>query len=207
LPAEIVSLRELGIEIDVVEDGRTPEENARKKARAYSTASNLPTLAVDGGLHIARFAAEKQPGVHVKRIHRTGRAIVDREILAHYARELDRVGGQSTATWQIAIVLMASADRVFAETFSLEVVLTTRKQGPLRPGEPLTSLMVDPTTGRHYAEMTYGERPDSRQVLTFMSECLDEIGWSKEDDVLGRPTAGHQTVSDNLQRQRTESAT
>lgn len=198
LPVEILSLRDLGIEIDVLEDGRTPEENAHKKARTYLTASSLPTLAIDGGLHIARFAAEKQPGVCVKRIHRTRRAVTDREILAHYVRELDRVGGQSAATWQIAIVLMLSADRVFAKTFSLEVVLTTRKRGPLRPGEPLTSLMVDPTTGRHYAELTLAERPDSRQVLAFMSECLAEIGWSKEDGVFGLSAARHETVSDNL---------
>jgi inosine/xanthosine triphosphate pyrophosphatase family protein len=197
LPVEIVSLRDLGIEIDVVEDGRTPEENARKKARSYWTASSLPTLAVDGGLYIARFTAEKQPGVFVKRIHRMGRTITDREIFAHYVRELDRVGGHSMATWQIAIVLMLSADRVFARTFSLEVLLTTREQGPLRPGEPLTSLMVDPDTGKHYTEMTYGERPDSRHVLAFLSECVDQIGERKEADGSGLPAACHQTVSDS----------
>ena len=92
LPVEILSLRELGIEIDVAEDGQSAMENARKKARAYLAASNLPTLAVDAGLHIARLAAERQPGVYVKRIHRTGREVTDREVLAHYVRELDRVG-------------------------------------------------------------------------------------------------------------------
>jgi 8-oxo-dGTP diphosphatase len=175
LPVKILSLRDLDIEIDVAEEGQTPEENARIKAETYWAASSLPTLAVDGGLYIARFPPEKQPGVYVKRIHGADQEVADREILAHYARELDRVGGQSTATWQIALVLMASADRVFASTFTLEVLLATQDQGPLRPGEPLTSLMVDPTTGKHYAEMTYGERPDSARVVDFVRGCLDKI--------------------------------
>lgn len=181
LPIEILSPRDLGIEIDVAEDGRSPEENARKKARAYLAASNLPTLAIDAGLHIACLEPERQPGVYVKRIHRTGREVSDREVLAHYVRELDRVGGASAATWQVAMVLMVSRDSVFARTFALDVLFTTQMQGTLRPGEPLTVLMVDPATGRHYTEMPYGKRPDSEQILSFVRACLDEIEGGMED--------------------------
>jgi 8-oxo-dGTP diphosphatase len=180
LPIELFSPKDLDIEIDVAEDGRSPQENACKKARAYWAASNLPTLAVDAGLTIARLDQERQPGVYVKRIHRTGQEVTDREVLAHYVRELDRVGGESAATWQVALALMVSENEVFTRTFALEVLLTTREQGPLRTGEPLTVLMVDPATDKHYTEMTYGERPDSRQVLSFVSECLDEIGEKRD---------------------------
>ena len=175
LPVEVLSLRDLGIETDVAEEGQTPEENAHIKAEMYWAASNLPTLAVDSGLYIAHFPPEKQPGVYVKRIHGADQEVADSEILAHYTRELDRVGGQSTATWQIALALMASADRIFAKTFTLKVLLVTQGQSPLRPGEPLTSLMLDPTTGKRYAEMTYSERPDSVQVVDFVKRCLDKM--------------------------------
>ncbi len=46
---------------NVIEDGKTFEENARKKARAYFEYSGLPTFADDSGLVIP--ALNGQPGV------------------------------------------------------------------------------------------------------------------------------------------------
>ena len=43
---------DLGIRLNVIEDGTTYAENARKKAAAYATASRLPTLADDSGLEV-----------------------------------------------------------------------------------------------------------------------------------------------------------
>lgn len=43
---------EIGLDLDVVEDGNTYEENAGKKARAYADASGLLALADDSGLEV-----------------------------------------------------------------------------------------------------------------------------------------------------------
>ena len=47
LPFEILDPENLGIDLDVAEDGKTPEENAREKARAYHLASRMPTFSID----------------------------------------------------------------------------------------------------------------------------------------------------------------
>jgi XTP/dITP diphosphohydrolase len=62
---ELVSLDELGIPGDPVEDGMTFESNAALKARFGARASGLPTLADDSGLEVD--ALEGGPGVRTRR--------------------------------------------------------------------------------------------------------------------------------------------
>ncbi len=52
LPVEIVSLADLGIWPEIVEDGATFEENALKKARTLANFSSCLTLADDSGLAV-----------------------------------------------------------------------------------------------------------------------------------------------------------
>lgn len=65
LPAQLVSLRDVGITTEVEETGTTFHENARLKAEGYAQQSGLLTLADDSGLEIA--ALNGAPGVHSAR--------------------------------------------------------------------------------------------------------------------------------------------
>lgn len=62
---EIISMREAGIDLDIVEDGTTFEENALIKARAVAEASGEIVLADDSGLEID--CLNKEPGVYSAR--------------------------------------------------------------------------------------------------------------------------------------------
>lgn len=65
LDYEILSLKEAGVAIDIVEDGETFEENAVIKARAVMEATGCLTLADDSGLEIDFL--NKEPGVYSAR--------------------------------------------------------------------------------------------------------------------------------------------
>lgn len=52
LPVELVTPSQLGLVLDVVEDGSTYAENASKKALAFAQASGLFSLADDSGLEV-----------------------------------------------------------------------------------------------------------------------------------------------------------
>ena len=54
LDAEILSMNEAGIHLDIEENGTTFEENALIKARAAAKAANEIVLADDSGLEIGR---------------------------------------------------------------------------------------------------------------------------------------------------------
>lgn len=75
LPADIVLPSDLGLAIDVSEDGSTYQDNALKKATAHCEASGLVTLADDSGLEVD--ALEGAPGIRSARYaegHDTDRA-------------------------------------------------------------------------------------------------------------------------------------
>ena len=65
LDVEILSMKEAGIDIDIVEDGKTFEENALIKARAVSKASGELALADDSGLVVDALGGE--PGIYSAR--------------------------------------------------------------------------------------------------------------------------------------------
>jgi XTP/dITP diphosphohydrolase len=65
LEISLVTPGELGISLMVVEDGDTYEENASLKARAFSQASGLVTLADDSGLEVDALAG--LPGIRSAR--------------------------------------------------------------------------------------------------------------------------------------------
>lgn len=62
---KIVSLYDLGIEIDVKEDGTTFEENAYKKAYEIMKITHMPTMADDSGLEVDALGGA--PGVYSAR--------------------------------------------------------------------------------------------------------------------------------------------
>lgn len=65
LDVELVTPNDLGLALEIHEDGQTYAENAAKKALAYSRASGLLSLADDSGLEVD--ALDGAPGLHSAR--------------------------------------------------------------------------------------------------------------------------------------------
>ena len=80
LGIELIGLRDLKREIpDIMEDGKTPLENARKKALGYYHAYHMPVFSCDSGLYIDELPQNLQPGVHVRMIN--GKRLSDKMCL------------------------------------------------------------------------------------------------------------------------------
>lgn len=62
---EVISLKDLNLNIDIVEDGKTFEENALKKAREVFKITKIPAIADDSGLCIN--VLEGFPGINTAR--------------------------------------------------------------------------------------------------------------------------------------------
>lgn len=65
IDVEVISMKEAGIEVDVVEDGETFEENSLIKAKAIAACTDAIVLADDSGLEIDYL--DKAPGVYSAR--------------------------------------------------------------------------------------------------------------------------------------------
>lgn len=62
---EIFSMKELGIDVEIVEDGKTFEENAVKKAKTVMEATGEMVLADDSGFEVD--CLNKEPGIYSAR--------------------------------------------------------------------------------------------------------------------------------------------
>ncbi|MBQ7774613.1 MAG: XTP/dITP diphosphatase [Lachnospiraceae bacterium] len=65
LGVEVITMKEAGIEIDIVEDGKTYEENALIKARAVAAHADCIVMADDSGLEIDYL--NNEPGIYSAR--------------------------------------------------------------------------------------------------------------------------------------------
>lgn len=73
---EILSMKEAGIDFDIVEDGSTFEENAMIKAKAVMEATGALTLADDSGLEIDAFGGG--PGIYSARYLGTDTSYIEK---------------------------------------------------------------------------------------------------------------------------------
>ena len=112
---ELVNPKMLGISIDVVEDGKTAEENARKKAQAYYMATNIPTISEDSGLYIDKFKKKEQPGLFVKRINGE-EGLSDETILNYYINMLKKYEGRSLAHYFTGVCIIDENGNEISDT-------------------------------------------------------------------------------------------
>jgi XTP/dITP diphosphohydrolase len=84
---KIISLNELDLPPEIIEDGGTFEENALKKARAIAAYSDKPTLADDSGLEVEALGG--RPGVYSARY--AGEDADDKNNIAKLLYELEGI--------------------------------------------------------------------------------------------------------------------
>jgi XTP/dITP diphosphohydrolase len=87
LGVEVLSAGEVGVSLDVEENGATFAENAAIKARALYKLCGLPTVADDSGLCVD--ALDGRPGIHSARYG--GGGLTDAEKIQLLLQELDGV--------------------------------------------------------------------------------------------------------------------
>jgi inosine/xanthosine triphosphate pyrophosphatase family protein len=177
---EVTSLRDLDLDTtkQAVEDGSTPEENARKKAEHYTAITGLPTLSVDEALFIDGLSPEDQPGVQVRRYR--GESVADETLLDIYLQKIRSFSLQKRyALWIFAICLAFPSGHVYTRRVEITAILTDQPSLPLLPGYPLSSLMIDPVHRKHVKDLSQQEqerrlKPVYEAVTTLVQKTLLE---------------------------------
>lgn len=100
---ELMDLIDLNVDIDVIEDGKTFEENALKKAYTYHKATGFPCIADDSGLEVDYLKGA--PGVYTARY--AGDGATDQENIVKLLREMESAPeDQRNARFVCAIALV-----------------------------------------------------------------------------------------------------
>ena len=101
LSGDILSLKDVFIDEEFEESGRTFAENARLKAIAYSRLIRFPVLADDSGLEVDALGG--RPGVHSARYAGSGASDSDR--IRKLLEELEHSGGKRDARFVCALAM------------------------------------------------------------------------------------------------------
>lgn len=154
----VLGTDDLNLVLDVLEDGATAQENARKKSLAYARALGRPVLSIDNALYMDGLRESEQPGIYTRRVPgREGRA-TDAELLEYFTRRVEALGGKVRGHWEYAVCIADSAGRTFERSFLSHRLFVNQPSTHMLPGYPLESIQIEPESGRYVSEMTDEEQ-------------------------------------------------
>lgn len=166
LDYEILSMKEAGIKADIVEDGKTFEENAVIKATAISKIANCLVLADDSGLEVDYM--DKMPGIYSARWlgEDTSYAIKNQTIIDNLAGVPDE---KRTARFVCAIAAAFPDGRVITRRGTIEGIIGYEERGENGFGyDPIFYL---PEYGKTTAELS----PEEKNKISHRGRALEMI--------------------------------
>ena len=166
LDYEILSMKEAGIDADIVEDGKTFEENAIIKATAISKLSGCLVLADDSGLEVDYM--DKMPGIYSARWmgEDTAYRIKNKAIIDKLEGVPDE---KRTARFVCAIAAAFPDGRVVTKRGTIEGIIGYEERGENGFGyDPIFFL---PEYGKTTAELS----PEEKNRISHRGRALELI--------------------------------
>lgn len=160
---EIISLKEIGLNIEIEEDAPTFEANAIKKATTISKKLNgAICIADDSGLEIE--SLNGFPGVQTKRWH-TG---TDHEKNLYIIEKLKGEPKQNRKAKFITAIALAQGNQVIVAKEELNGYITTKPRGENGFG---FDEILELENGKTLAELT----PDQKNAISSRKKALEKI--------------------------------
>jgi XTP/dITP diphosphohydrolase len=158
---DMLSLADIGLADDAVEDGMTFEANASAKAAYYARRSRLPTVADDSGLEVDVLGG--LPGVRTRRF--AGEAATDDENNRHLLERLRGVESAArTARYRCVLSFAeptgtgdAGVREVTTGTFEGRIALEPRGEGGFGY-DPIFEPLDEPIGRRTVGQLTAAEK-------------------------------------------------
>jgi XTP/dITP diphosphohydrolase len=148
--AKILSMDIAGIDGEAVEDGRTLEENATKKALYVAQKTDEWVLAEDTGIFIE--ALHGAPGVFSARW--AGEGVSGEKIAAYTLAKLKRVPAEKRHAWfECVMVLVSSDGRSFTFSGRVDGRITEEPRGQARPKLPYDTIFMPNGLENTFAEL------------------------------------------------------
>ena len=152
---EVVTLKDLQIELNVIEDGKDAIQNALIKARACFEKTHMPTIGMDDTLYLENVPKEKQPGLYVRRIN--GKTLNDEEMIKHYT-DLVRIygiDGKLNSKWIYGLAVINENGKEFTYTWTKDNFYMVEKLSKtINPGYPLNTISKYKKIDKYFTDVT-----------------------------------------------------
>ena len=172
------SLKDVNINIDVEENGKTAIENATIKAKAYYEATNITTMAMDDTMYIDDIPEDKQPGVFVRRVN--GKRLNDEEMIEYYTNLVKTYGkeGKLNTKWILGLVIIKNG-KVFTYTdVTDEYYLVDKPAKKMKEGYPLSSILINKQVNKYDIYLTEEDKKigqaDDKGFINFIEGVINQ---------------------------------
>lgn len=179
---EAVGLSDVGDFTEVVEDGESFAENARKKAVGYSKQSGLWTVADDSGLVVD--ALDGKPGVKSARFSgekSDDRSLIDHKNIAKVLELMKDVPFEKRTARFVCSLCLADGDKVLLETNGIcEGIITEAEKG--ENGFGYDPVMYIPGHGKTMGEMSAEEKNSISHRGKALRRLADKLAVIMDED-------------------------
>lgn len=151
---KILGLKDVNVDIDIDENGKSAIENAIIKAKAYYDKLSITTMAMDDNLYIENIPDDLQPGMYVRRVN--GKRLNDDEMINYYSNLAKTYGdnGVLTARWVYGLAIIKDGN-IKTYTWSKEDFYITSKVSPkIHVGYPLDSISINKKLNKYFTDIT-----------------------------------------------------
>jgi XTP/dITP diphosphohydrolase len=152
LKSELLSLRDISIDQEFVESGKTFAENARLKAIEYSRLTRYPVIADDSGLEVESLGG--RPGIHSARYAGPGASDADR--IHKLLKELESTRGGPEARFVCALALAQNGVVLLESEGECRGSIITDPRGT--NGFGYDPIFLFPRLGKTFAELNEAEK-------------------------------------------------
>lgn len=177
LMIDLICLKDLGVDIQVEEDGQTYKDNARIKAEHFHKVTGLPTLGEDSGIVVEALA--DQLGIHTRRWG-AGHEASDQEWIDHFMNVMqdhpDNRGAKFIS--HMYFIDGNSEHHVVGETHG---IITAELEAPIYEGLPLSSCFRPEGKEKVYSQLTEQEKNSvshrgkaGKQMLDFLKSLFHD---------------------------------
>lgn len=173
---EIITIKDIDEDIEVLEDGKDAIENALIKARAYAKVLDMPVFAMDDSLYIDNIPDDKQPGLYVRRVN--GKRLSDEEMLTYYSNLAHEYGedGKLTCRWVYGIAVINNGVESTYTWSKNDFYIVDKPSDKIDPGYPLNTISINKKLNKYFTDMTKEDRDtvkeDESNVVEFLCKNL-----------------------------------
>lgn len=173
---EIITIKDIDEDIEVLEDGKDAIENALIKARAYAKVLDMPVFAMDDSLYIDNIPDDKQPGLYVRRVN--GKRFSDEEMLTYYSNLAHEYGedGKLTCRWVYGIAVINNGVESTYTWNKDDFYIVDKPSDKIDPGYPLNTISINKKLNKYFTDMTKEDydtvKEDESDVVEFLWKKL-----------------------------------
>ena len=170
---ELLSLKDIDLDLDVLENGSTAIENALIKARACFEKTHMPSIGMDDTLYMEGVLEDLQPGLFVRRVG--GKSLTDEEMIEHYSNLVKKYGvdGKINCKWIYGMAVINEDGEEATYTWEKDnFYMVSERSLDMNPGYPLNSISKYKKIDKYFTEV---DEEDLREVQVNEDHVVDFI--------------------------------